>query len=108
MKNTIQIIGENIQRFREARGWTRTFLAEQLGLDQSFVSRIEKGKGSTVDTLDKLATVLEVETYELLKPYTVEDMSILDKFKKMEELPELKQEMVKQMIDAFLKEAESN
>lgn len=34
---------ETIKSFRESRGWNQQKLAEELGIDQATVSRIERG-----------------------------------------------------------------
>lgn len=67
------IIGENIRSLRENAGFTQKNLAKFLGVDQSLISKVEKGDRdlSTV-MLEKLAslfgvTVEQMETIEVAK-----------------------------------------
>ncbi len=48
--------GSNIRKLRETRDWTQEQLAEQAGLDQTYISGIERGeRNATILTLAKLA-----------------------------------------------------
>lgn len=54
-------LGLELQRIREARGWTQRELAERAGLPQSTIARYEKaGRTPTVPTLWRLASALNV------------------------------------------------
>jgi len=55
-------LGEVIQQFRKARGWTQTDLAERAGLRQEMVSKIEAGQpGSRVASIFDLLAALDLE-----------------------------------------------
>lgn len=56
------MLGENLRRLRDARGWSQEALAKRAGLTQSRVRAIETGETASprVDTLAKLAAALEV------------------------------------------------
>jgi len=59
--------GESLERIRKERGLTQSQLATQLDVNQSLVAKWESGKVQPrASTLDRLASVLEVETEELL------------------------------------------
>ena len=63
------ILGENIKKFRNRRGWNQLLLAEKLDISANFLSEIETGKGWVSPlTLVKLAKVLEIEVFELFMP----------------------------------------
>jgi transcriptional regulator with XRE-family HTH domain len=63
------ILGENIKKFRNRRGWNQLFLAEKLDISANFLSEIETGKGWVSPlTLVKLAKALEIEVFELFMP----------------------------------------
>ena len=50
--------GKRIQQLRKASGYTQEALADLLGIDRSFLSRIEAGKkGCSVDMFITLASV---------------------------------------------------
>jgi transcriptional regulator with XRE-family HTH domain len=49
-----------IRELREARGWVLHDLAAKAGISFEQISRIERGKNTTVNTLQKIADALEV------------------------------------------------
>lgn len=61
-------IGQEIERWREARGLSQGQLAERVGIDRSLVSRMESGMAPDprVSVLNAIATVLDVPPYTLL------------------------------------------
>jgi transcriptional regulator with XRE-family HTH domain len=55
-----------IKRLRQLKGWNQTRLAEASGLEQSTISKIERGwDGATIRSLTYIAQALEVPMYEL-------------------------------------------
>lgn len=66
MKNVLRNIGSRIKEERKARGFTQELLAEKADITPRYLSRLEVGQQSpSIETLIKLATVLEVELQEL-------------------------------------------
>jgi transcriptional regulator with XRE-family HTH domain len=64
-----QVIARNVRVARAARGISQEALADEAGVDRSYMSRIERGVTWVgVEILVKLAAVLEVEPHELLMP----------------------------------------
>jgi transcriptional regulator with XRE-family HTH domain len=64
-----QVIARNVRVARAAKDISQEALADEAGVDRSYMSRIERGVTWVgVEILVKLATVLEVEPYELLVP----------------------------------------
>jgi len=62
-------LAQNIKTLRFRRNWSQADLAEKSGLSIVYLSDIERGnKWPYLDTLVKLATALNIEVYELLKP----------------------------------------
>lgn len=57
------IIGKNIKKYREAKGWTQKVLAERLLLSDSFIGKLESITHQTIsiDTLEQIAKVLDVD-----------------------------------------------
>lgn len=57
--NHRQMIGKNIELARTVLGWSQARLAEEVGVEQTYVSKVEKGKVNvSVDSLNRFATAL--------------------------------------------------
>jgi methanogenic corrinoid protein MtbC1/DNA-binding XRE family transcriptional regulator len=53
-------LGHRVQELRSARGWTQQQLADEAGLDRTYISGLEHGKQNpTIGALLRLATALE-------------------------------------------------
>ena len=62
-------LGRKIRDLRKAQGMTQAQLAEEIGVDESYVSKIEKGRLSytpSEETLRLIARTLETDPLELL------------------------------------------
>jgi ribosome-binding protein aMBF1 (putative translation factor) len=57
--------GSPIAKYRLLRGWSQQDLAAALGTTQSHVSRMESGADLLLDTVKRLAVVLEVNSTQL-------------------------------------------
>ena len=60
-------MGERIQRYREARGWSREFLALRAEVSRQYVRLVEGGhiRHVRLDTARRLAAALEVALDDL-------------------------------------------
>lgn len=60
--------GTYIQRIRRARGWTQRKVATELGIDFTYLSKLENGRGEAPgdETIRKLAELLELDPETLL------------------------------------------
>lgn len=64
-----QIIGNNIKAFRKLRGITQEELAKKSRTHKAYIGFIERGERNiSVETLNVIATALEVSPYVLLIP----------------------------------------
>ena len=63
MKNTV---GQKIKKLRELRNYTQSYMAIELDITQQGYSKIEKEGRLTVDQLDKIANILQVESAYIL------------------------------------------
>lgn len=62
------ILAENVKKFRLKKGLTREELSLLLGVDNSYISKLErKSINITIDKMSILANALGVEVYELFK-----------------------------------------
>lgn len=102
---SIDSVVENIRKFRELKGWNQSVLAKEAGVDQSYISRLEKGgRNVTLELLDKVANAFGIPTYELLQHNRVDEYSLRERINQVESLPQLKKQMIEEMINAFLRE----
>jgi len=68
------LLGENLKRYRNYRGFSQAKLAELLDISPNFVSDLETGKRwLSSDTLVNIAKSLGVDPYEFLKPPEVSE-----------------------------------
>jgi transcriptional regulator with XRE-family HTH domain len=60
--------GVAVRQFREANDWSQEALAEQAGLNRSFIGEIERGTSiASIVTVDKIARALGVRAANLLE-----------------------------------------
>lgn len=103
---------ENIINLRENSNMSQSELAKQIGIDNSYISKIERGtrKVSTSE-LDKIAKIFGVSTDYLLgreEKKKDEIDSILDTAmaKDGKPLSENDREVIRSMVEAYLKNKE--
>ena len=59
-------LGENIRKLRENAGFTQSNIAQFAGVDQSLISKVEKGERTlSADVIEKLAALFAVPVDEL-------------------------------------------
>lgn len=59
-------LGEKIRQIRKSKGLTQEQLAEQIGIDNKHLSRIEKGRHMpTYNIIKRLAKVLDFDIFEI-------------------------------------------
>lgn len=64
-----RIIGENIKRLREEKGWTQEYLAEKSEVHVSYVGQIERGlRYPSLKVLFKITDALAVKVDSVFKP----------------------------------------
>lgn len=57
-----EIVARNLRRLRQAKGLSQEELADRAGINRNYVGMLEREEhAATVDMLEKLAIVLEVE-----------------------------------------------
>ena len=61
-------VGLNVREFRKKRGLSQEKLALECGLHRTYISGVERGiRNPTIHILDRIAAVLDVPAYRLLK-----------------------------------------
>ena len=111
-KEFYKTIGDNIVFLRKKKALTQVRLAEKIGVSSRVLCSYEKGTyHMNIETLNKIATALEVPVNEILeqKPPQQDartiDAKLLQKFYKLQELPKTKKKAVNQVIDALLEDS---
>ena len=62
------IVAGNLRRLRHAKGISQEELADRADIDRNYVGKLEREENAaTVDMLEKLAAVLEVDPVEFLR-----------------------------------------
>ena len=104
-------LGKHLANLRKKRGYTQVELAKELGIIQAIISDYERNRVRLhADMIIRLSQALSVSTDELLgiKNPTSENepkLKLMQRVKKIEELPISKQKVLLQTIDTFLKGA---
>lgn len=76
-----------IKRLRKLKGWNQSTLAEAAGLEQSTISKIERGwDGATIRSLTYIAQALEVPLFQLFMDEAEDaEIKLLDVFRSLPE-----------------------
>jgi transcriptional regulator with XRE-family HTH domain len=71
VESPLSHLAKNLKSLRAAQGITQEYLAEKSGVDYKYLQRIEGEDlpGLRLRTLEKLAPVLKVEPWELIRPH---------------------------------------
>jgi transcriptional regulator with XRE-family HTH domain len=62
-----EVVAKNLRKLRQAKGLSQEELADRAGINRNYVGMLEREENAaTVDMLEKLAEVLEIDPIELL------------------------------------------
>lgn len=68
MSEIKQKFGRKLRKIRTRKGLSQEALSKEAGLDRTYVGKIERGeKSPSLDTIEKLADVLDIEIMELFQ-----------------------------------------
>jgi transcriptional regulator with XRE-family HTH domain len=106
----MQHIGKTIKKIREEKGLTQQQIAELVHMHRSNYSKVENGERElSVEAVNKVAryfgmTMDELVNFDGAMPndVTVEDKSLMEQVKLIQELEPEEKSMVFKMIDTFL------
>ncbi len=106
MTPTVELISQNIKRFRERKKLSQKEVSISANIPQGQYSRIENGKVEpSISTLEKLAKVLEVGLYEFFQtndPEQIVNLALIDKIKLIDQLDQDEQQALLKIIDVTL------
>jgi len=103
-------IGKNIKKIREDKGLTQLQIAELIHMHRSNYSKIESGQREiSVDALNKIAkyfgmSIDQIVNFDGAVPneVTIEDKSMMEQVKLIQELDSEEKNMIFKMVDTFL------
>jgi transcriptional regulator with XRE-family HTH domain len=62
-------VAANLRRIRSRRGWSQEALADEAGLDRTYVGSVERAERNiSIDNICRLAAALRVDVRQLLAP----------------------------------------
>jgi transcriptional regulator with XRE-family HTH domain len=68
MSKLHQLVGQNLRRIRERRGYSQEKLAARAELSSSYVSRVELGKENiSVRSIERICVVLDISPADLFR-----------------------------------------
>ncbi len=105
MQNANELLGKRIRELRKRAGLTQEQLAEQLGIDQKHMSRIELGKSyPSLDRLTKIAETVGTPLPDLFKFGHLSDEGDLHKqaADMLQQLDQKDLKKVHRILEAFL------
>lgn len=91
MSNIQRILGNNIRKLRNKKGWSQTFLADRLDISTSFVTLVESGqRGMSLSLVEDIASLFDIPI-----PYLFTDHEDSEKSENISEiyLTELEDEL---------------
>ncbi|RZI77028.1 MAG: XRE family transcriptional regulator [Rubrivivax sp.] len=61
------VLAVNLIRLRASKGWSQDALALEAGMHRTFIAHVERqARNVSLESLEKIATALGVQTFELL------------------------------------------
>jgi transcriptional regulator with XRE-family HTH domain len=87
-------IGSRLRAYRLGRGLTADHIAKKLGISRAAVYRIESGGVVKIETLERLAAVLDISTATLLGVGVEYYTSSIAYFERMRQLEELSDQVI--------------
>lgn len=78
MDNVNLVVAENLKNIRIGKGWSQSFVANQLGIAQRTISRAECGCGCSGRTLRLLANMYQVHISSLYEIKKADEKKYLD------------------------------
>lgn len=92
-KDLDRLMGINLKRIREQRGWSQEKLAELIDTDRRYISAVENGRGIGKSLMDRLCRALEVTEHA----FTLQ--AVGEKGELYNGLPEVTRMLLKELQD---------
>lgn len=66
MMDIVKVFGENLKRYRTAKGLSQEAFADKCGTHRTYISAIECSRRSiSLENIQRIADALELETFKL-------------------------------------------
>jgi transcriptional regulator with XRE-family HTH domain len=106
----MQHIGKNIKKIREEKGLTQQSIADLIAMHRSNYSRVETGdRDLSIDAISKIAKYFNMTIDQLVnfegdipQEVTIEDKTLVEQVKLIQELEPEEKSMIFKMVDTFL------
>ena len=114
MDNVNLLVADNLKRIRISKGWSQSFVANQLGIAQRTISRAECGCGVSKRTLEMLCSMYQVSVASIYRECVQEnprevqiipDDSAVGLLIRNSFIQDLEQEVILRYTDTIGKEA---
>lgn len=105
MFSTKEFLGQRIKEIRKARNLTQAKLAELVGVDSKYISRLETGNSyPSLDTLENIAGILNADVKEFFNilHFKEKDILIDEISKKLLNTNKAKVKLIYQIINDIL------
>ena len=107
--------GDKVKKLRKERGWSQDVFAEKVGIHGRHVGKYEIGRVlPNAEALINIAKVFDVSLDYLLlnenetpnPAAKIHDKELLKNFELLDQMPEKDREVVKSLIDAYIKKGQ--
>ncbi len=66
MEDICLMFGQNVRKYRLAKGYSQEEFADKVGLHRTYISAVERGRRSiALENIKKIADSLNIEIYKL-------------------------------------------
>ena len=110
MSDTIvKLVRANMKRIRKQKGMTQRQVASAMNSPVSHYNRIELGHITpSIPSLTKIAHALQIQVVQLFEEWDTSKISLADKIKRIEALPESERKMIEQVVQMALEKHQSS
>jgi len=102
------IIGSNLRFWRNIRGLKQEYIGKKIGLNRSYISKIENGEANpSLEYLSKIAQLLNVDIEDIISPQPHRDL-VLEVFEDKSIDPPVTDDELKDLLALRFRSKEPN
>jgi transcriptional regulator with XRE-family HTH domain len=103
MSNIQELLSENLKAFRKEKKLSQQDVAEKSDMLASTFNRIENMKvAPSIDTVERIASAIEVDFIDLFQTREISDKSIVKKLELLNNLSEYNRSVVEILLDSII------